>query len=363
MYENVTAEEVQRRIVSRLTTSLQTREGSFTSDVTAAAALELADIYHAMDGLEPRFYLDETSGVYIDAQAAIVGIVRKAGTRAECSITFTGKDGARVPAGTPFYTAGGAGFLLREDAVIVDGDAAGTLEAADPGADGNIAAGEITQTLRNYSGIASYTNGPAEGGTDGESDAALLSRYLERMRRPATSGNPWHYRQWANSVEGVGSSRVISKWDGPGTVKVVLADPEGRPAGAPTVERCAAYLETVRPVGPEVTTVPAGTLSLDLRASLVLDKKTTLPDVKHALEASMGRYCKALMEEAWASDVDLSLETMASRRYTVYYNRAAFLLLSIPGVLDFTEFTLNGGKQNLTVEADDVPVVGTVELA
>ncbi len=362
MYESVTAEEVQRRILSRLTTNLQTREGSFTADITAAAALELADIYHAMDGLEPRFYLEETSGMFIDRQAAVVGITRKAGTRAECAVTFTGKDGARVPAGTPFYTAGGTAFLLREDAVVVNGSAAGTLEAAEPGADGNIAAGEITQTLRNYSGIESYTNGPAEGGTDAESDAALLARYLERMRRPATSGNPWHYRQWANSVEGVGYTRVISKWDGPGTVKTVLADPEGRPAGAPSVERCAAYLETVRPVGPEVTTASAGALSLDVRASLVLDRGTALPDVKRVLEASLSRYCRTLMEEAWASDVDLSLETMEGRRYTVYYNRSAFLLLSVPGVLDFTEFTLNGGKQNLIVEADAVPVVGTVEL-
>ena len=77
MYEDMTPEKIRKRILSRLTTDLQTREGSFTYDVIAAAAEEISEAYHSLDALVPAFYVDETSGPYIDKQAGIVGVVRK----------------------------------------------------------------------------------------------------------------------------------------------------------------------------------------------------------------------------------------------------------------------------------------------
>ena len=107
MYEALTVEQIKTNILNRLTTNLQTREGSYTNDVISAAAAEVAACYHSMDALVPSFYLDETSGAYIDRQAAVVGIARKEGSAAACVIRFTGSDGAQVPAGTPFYTGRG----------------------------------------------------------------------------------------------------------------------------------------------------------------------------------------------------------------------------------------------------------------
>lgn len=112
MFEDMTPEKIRKRILARLETNLQTREGSFTNDIIAAAAAELSECYHSLDALVPAFYVDETSGPYIDKQAATVGIFRKAGTEAECTLLLAGAEGAQVPAGTPFYTAAD-GFLER----------------------------------------------------------------------------------------------------------------------------------------------------------------------------------------------------------------------------------------------------------
>ena len=223
MFEELTEEQVKARITGRLNTHLLTGEGSFTGDVIAALAVEICSCYHAMDGLTGMFYVDETSGAYIDKQAAVVGITRKAGTAASCTLTVTGTDGAEIPAGTPFYTAAGLAFYLDGAVTVSDGTGAGTLTAAEPGAAYNIGEGEIVSTLKNYSGISGYTNGAASGGTDPETDEALVARYYARMRRSPTSGNAYHYQQWAGEVDGVGYARVISKWAGAGTVKVLLA--------------------------------------------------------------------------------------------------------------------------------------------
>ena len=363
MYERITVEGIKAGILGRLKTDLDKREGSQTNDEISAISAELAEAYHSMDALVPAFYLDETSGAYIDKQAAVVGIVRKAGAKASCVITFTGTDGASVPAGTPFYTAAGLAYYLEEAVVIAGGTASGTLTAAEPGDGYNIGAGEITQTLRNYSGISGYANEAATGGTDPETDAALLARYLERMRRTPTSGNPYHYQSWANSVDGVGASRVISKWNGAGTVKVVLAGADMEPASEATVAACAAYIEKQRPVGAAVTAVAAQAKKMAITAAVSIDGTTTKSDVQTALAAAVTAYLRELTASAFADNVDLQLETLADKTYTVLYNRIAFLLLSIPGVVDYTTLQVSGGTANITVPADAVPVLTGVTVS
>lgn len=243
MFEDMTPEKIRGRILGRLKTDLQTREGSFTNDLIAAAAEEISEAYHSLDALIPAFYVDETSGPYIDKQAGTVGIVRKAGTKARCGVTFTGADGAAIPAGAVYYTASGLAFYLEAPVTLRDGTGEGMLLAAEPGDAYNIAAGEIVTALRNYSGVSGFANRAADGGADPETDGALLGRYLERMRKPATSGNPWHYQRWAKEVEGVGAARIVSKWNGPGTVKVIVADQDLQPATAAAVSACAAHIE------------------------------------------------------------------------------------------------------------------------
>lgn len=362
MFEDITPEKIRKRILARLKTDLQTREGSFTNDVIAAAAEEISEVYHSLDALLPAFYLDETSGPYIDRQAGTVGLVRKAGTAASCAVVFEGSDGASIPAGAVYYTASGLAFYLKDPVTIRDGSGAGTLAAAGVGEAYNIAAGEITAALRNYSGVAAYSNAAADGGTDPETDGALLTRYLERMRKPATSGNPWHYQRWAKEVDGVGAARVVSKWNGPGTVKVIAADQDLLPAAEAAVEACRVHIEAERPVGPAVTVEAAGALEIAVEASVTLDGTVSPGSVRTALGEAVRAYFKNLAAAAFSGNVDLQFETMEAGKYEVLFNRIAFLLLSIPGVLDYTALKLNGRAANLTVPADKLPVLAEVTV-
>lgn len=362
MFEDLTVEGIKQRILGRMNTTLQTREGSFANDVISAVAAEICECYHSMDALIPAFYLDETSGLYIDKQAEAVGVTRKAGTTASCAITFTGTDGAQIPEGTPFYTASGVGFVLREAVTIRDSTAQGTLVAEQEGDAYNIGAGEIVSTLRNYSGIASYFNAAATGGSDPETDEALLGRYLERMRRTATSGNPYHYQLWASQVSGVGAARVLSKWNGAGTVKVILADPNMEPPGEDIVKACTAHIDEQRPVGPEVTVEAAQPQQIAVTATVTIDGTTSAETVQTTLEAAVRTYLMEVASRAFVDNIDLQFDTLEEKAYTVLYNRIAFLLLSIPGVIDYTVLTVNDGDTNISVPADSLPVLTEVTV-
>jgi len=362
VFEDVTPEKIRKRILARLETDLQTREGSFINDIIAAAAEEISEVYHSLDALLPAFYVDETSGPYIDKQAGTVGIVRKEGTAARCVVRFTGTDGASIPAGAVYYTVSGLAFYLENAVTVRDGDGTGTLIASEVGDAYNIAAGEIVTALRNYGGVSGFTNEAAEGGTDPETDKALLARYLERMRRPATSGNPWHYQRWAKEVEGIGAARVVSKWNGPGTVKVIVADQEFRPAAEEAAAACAAHIRAERPVGPEVTVEAASALEVTVEAAVALDGFVSAGSVQAALEEAVGEYLRSLAAAAFGGNIDMQFEAMEAGNYEVLYNRIAFLLLSIPGVVDYTSLKLNGGGENLTIPADALPVLTGVTV-
>ena len=93
------------------------------------------------------------------------------------------------------------------------------VEAEDIGDKYNILAGYINTlpvAVRDVTGVANDT--AFIGGAEAETDEELIDRLLLRLRTPATSGNAYHYLQWALEVEGVGNAKVFPLDNGPGTV-------------------------------------------------------------------------------------------------------------------------------------------------
>ena len=338
MFEDITPESIKAAILAEAGESLETREGSFLDSMAGPAALEIWKVYQAMNAVVSIAFVDESSGGYLDLEGAKYGITRKPGTRARCAMTLTGTAGATVPAGTVFVTPGGLEFALTEAVVLTGSGDAGTAEAAEVGSAYNVEAGELSQMAATLPGLSSWSNGPAAGGTDPESDGALYERIHAYLSRPATSGNAYHYEQWALEVAGVGAARVFPLWNGAGTVKVVLVDGGMEPA---TISA-----EAERPIGAAVTVAAAAPLSINVTAAVTLDGSAPLSQVKTEFEATLDTY---LMELAFSAS-------------TLRYNQVAYLLLSIPGVSDFTALTINGGTGNVSIGDEQVPVKGTVTL-
>jgi uncharacterized phage protein gp47/JayE len=95
----------------------------------------------------------------------------------------------------------------------------------------------------------------------GETDAALLARLLEYIRRPPAGGNRYDYVKWAQAVQGVASALCIPTGQGPGTVDVViLADPVTTGSEIPAaglLEAVYAYIIDLHPAASLMTRVLA----------------------------------------------------------------------------------------------------------
>lgn len=348
MYENQTYDAIMARLLAAVPDTLDKREGSFIWDALSPAALELAQLYIQLDLVMQYGFAQTTYGQYLDYRAGEHGLARKEATKATGQVTITGSSGTVVPAGSLLATGAGVQFeTLAEVTIGETGSITTDVRAVEAGTRGNVPAATITVIPVSIAGVTAVTNmSSTTGGTDQETDAALLERLLEKVRTPATSGNIAHYLQWAKSVSGVGDAKIFPLWNGNGTVKVVIIDGNKQPAEPEIVTNVANYIEEVRPIGATVTVESATALNIDVTANLSLAPEAVLADVKAAFEFALVSY----------------LQQIAFKQSYVSYAQVGSLLLDTPGVLDYSDLTLNSGTGNVAIGDTQVAVKGTVTL-
>ena len=367
LFESESPEVILERVLGRMETDLQTREGSWAYDQAAPLATEIWRAMMTLDELVEAFYVNERSGPYLDAHARLFALSRREGAAACAGIEFFGRDGTDIPRDTAFFTEDGREYRLQSSlpVTIQGGRAKGVLTAVAVGGRYNTGPGEIVRIMRTIPGLERFEVEAAAGGADPEADAALFARLDEKRKRPPTSGNEAHYREWALSVDGVGEARVVRCWAGPGTVKVVIAGYDHKPVDGAIVTACAAYIETQRTAGASVTVVSAKAVPVDVAARVILTSAASRAAVESAFTALLDGYLTrtAFAGSAAAALLDGRLTPAAAASSTVYAHRVEALLMSVEGVVDYSGLTINGKPENLVLDMDSVPVVGEVSLA
>ena len=346
MYEDLTPEYIKADILGDIELA-DTREGSYTNTLVSPVAYEIWKAYKALNSVIPMVYIDETSGPFIDIKAGGYGIRRKPGKNASANVRFIGEAGVVIPSGKVFLTADSLQYTLEDEAVIIGGVADGVLTAAETGEKYNVPAGAISRQLINTVGLEQVISEAAEGGTDTETDAAYVKRYYDYLRRPATSGNTAHYLQWAKEVDGINDAKVIPLWNGNGTVKVLIVGARNQPVDESIVTNAFEHIESVRPIGADVTVESAAGKQINVSAAVVLRPSADIVTVGEAFTQALGAY----------------LERIAFDEYIVVYNRIGYILLDTHGVVDFTSLLVNGGMVDIAISGNEVPVIGNIEVA
>lgn len=364
MFEDRTRDNIKAEMLEDIQTStgLTALEGGFADHVLGPVSVKLEEAYGALRGLLAILTIDETSGGLIDLAAGNLGLARKEGSKAYAALTLQGTPGAMIPAGTVFLTDGGLEFSLDAD-VTLDGNGTGkgyiTAEAV--GAAYNIKPGELTRMYVNRNDLESFSNDGAVGGADPESDKSLSERVDAKLQTPATSGNPAHIREWAMEVDGVTYAKVVSLAHGNGTVGVTLVGENLAAVDQAIVTAVAENINTKRPVGIEAAPYvqSAVPLPVNITAAPKLDAGVTPSAVIQTLRETLEKHFAVLVETKYKRNYEGPEE---DEPYTLSYNRVATMLMTTPGVLDYTTLTINGAAENLTIAPDQVPVLGEVSV-
>lgn len=347
MYENQTEEVIKQRMLDRISTDIDKSEGSFTYDAVSPVSGELAQTYIDLDSVLKRVFAQTASGEYLERRAAEFGVSRKQGTKATGIVRIEGSAGVVIPQGTSIQTAGGLLYKTTVAATITGSSVEVNVEAAVIGTMYNVPADTVKKLPTQIIGVTAVTNpNPITGGTDVETDAELLTRLLIKSQTPTASGNANEYKLWALSINGVGDVKIFPLWNGNGTVKVVLINTNKQPADSGLVTQVLNYINSVRPIGATVTVISASALNINISVTVTRDSAYTLSQVTTNITAKLTEYLKSI----------------AFKSAYVSYAQLGNAILDSAGVIDYSGLTVNSGTANISIGAEQTPVLGTVSV-
>lgn len=346
----MTYEEILQRMLDRVPDDVDKREGSIIYNALAPAAFELAQMHIELDTVLEIVFANTSSGEYLDKRCAEMGIARKQATKA----IRKGEFDTSIPIGAKF----GIENLVFTVSENIDGFNY-KLECQTTGEIGNTPFGALLPIDYVEGLTTAAISDVLVPGEDTETDESLLARFNTRVQKSSTSGNVYHYLEWANEVSGVGAAKVVPKWNGDNTVKVIIVGADMQPASSILVDEVQAYIDPnaeglgngEAPIGAMCTVVTAASTAINVTADI---SGTTAVNVTDNFTQALNDYFKTLVTSDW--------QTKDS--YVVSYAKIGSLLLdsiTLAAGTDYSNLLINGATQNILLTSD-IPSVGTVSL-
>lgn len=401
MYENITYEELVKRMMDRALASnknLDSREGSILWLAEAPAAVELQNLYIALDNVLKETFADTASRDYLILRARERGLTPLPATAAVLEMTITPatltlKMGERFSIGELNY------FVSKEVGGGVYEITCETLGEIGNEYGPTVIPIEYVEGLETCQITARLIPGEDEEDTE-----VFRQRYFDSLNLQAFGGNRADYLQKVNAIPGVGGVKVYRAWNSDiapatlippeeaeawidslpqlppniavwlqtvfqagknklltvgGTVKLVIIDSTFLPPSSTLVDQVQTAIDPtqnagegvgIAPIGHVVNVFPVTGETINLSFALYYQREWSWEDVKAYVEEAVNGYFKELAK-SWADSTEpliIRISQIESR------------LIDITGILDVAQTKINGEAANYTLPADTIPILGTL---
>lgn len=357
VYESQTFEAILKRMLDRVPNDVDKREGSIIYDALAPAAAELAQMYMELEINKNLSYADTSSGEFLERRTAEFGVTRRSATVAIRKGLFYGKDGHQVEVeiGSRFSISN---LIYSVTSEIASGGY--VLHCQQRGVAGNQPFG-LMIPLEYIDGLVrAELSDVLVPGAEEESDDSLRQRFFNAVNEKPFAGNIAAYKQMIGGMSGVGGVKVYPAWAGGGTVKcTIIASDHSQPSQT-LINEVQTAVDPIKnsgqglgfaPIGHSVTITAASGVQIDVVTSLALAAGTTVPMIQQDIEEVINDYLLSLREQ-W-KDQD---------RLTVRISQIEARILSVSGIVDVMNTTLNGAATNVELLPEELPVPGVVMI-
>lgn len=204
--------------------SYNTSTGSFARDIITSCAIEMVkeeDDYS--EQLDKRL-LDTATGTDLDIAGADKALVRKEAVKATGQVKITGVNGSIIKKGYIVINSSTATeYEILEEKTIENISTTVKIQCTKVGIVGNCEVGQINKFGEEYTGLSKVENlENITNGKDTETDEEFRTRALNYIQKPRISWNQYVFEDKAKEVEGVEHSHCIPRFNGAGTVKLVI---------------------------------------------------------------------------------------------------------------------------------------------
>ena len=344
----MSVETIHQKILNNTNDNFDKSLGSWTYDIEKAVAIELNEHVVLTDDIIDKINIENLTG---DELTRFIfqrtGVMRVAATKASGTVLIKATNATVVNVGDLFAADDVFYEATETTTITAPGQYRINVQAVEFGSGGNVPVGAINAFPTTLVNVATVTNESAfENGFPEETDASLRQRYYDKLQRPGKAGNKYHYREWAQSVAGVGKVKVFPRWDGPLTVKVAVLDVDNELASTQLITDVFDYIETERPFGADVTVVTGEALEIDVSATFTFKNGYAFAQVEAFIKEKLTAYFKTI-----AFDEDLTYISQA---------QIGRELLSVEGIEDYANLTLNGSTGNIPISEIQVPTIRNV---
>ena len=401
MYEAQTYESILARMLQKalsINSNLDTREGSLVWYGDAPAAVELQNLYIALDTVLNETFADTATRPYLILRAAERGLSPQPASPAILQMAITPTT-LFLPLNTRF-SIGELNYYVSADRG--SGNYELTCETA--GEAGNNYTGTVIP-IEYVDGLETCKiTSVLVPGEDEEDTELFRQRYLNSLNAQAFGGNQIDYIEKVNAIPGVGGVKVYRAWNGDlkpanmippkeaeawieglsgvpepvklwldtvyaaaknnmftvgGTVTLVVINSTFTVPSPTLVEQVQTAVDPLQNAGEGVGIAPIGHVvrvegvqeeTVDLGFALYYQRGWSWEDVSgYVTEAINGYFLE--LAQSWA-DQDEAL--------VVRISQIESRLLGITGILDIANTTINEKAANHTLALDHIPVLGSL---
>lgn len=360
MWEDQDESTILSRMLARVSSDIDKREGSIIYDASMPAAIEFMLLYASLDYFLQNTFGDTAEREYLIEIAKERGLSPYEASYAEGNAVFTPED-IVVPVGNR--------FSYDEVNYVVISTAAGTarLQCETAGTAGNMPAGSIVP-IDYVAGLkTAYWEGVIVPGEDEEDTESFRERYLASFNRQAYGGNIQDYKEKVNAIAGVGGVKVYPVWNGGGTVKIVFMTSEYKPPEEEFVDEVQTALDPtqnqgiglgIAPIGHTVTVEGAQNSAINIGLNVTFDNGS-FSDYEASIDSVIDDYFEEL-NSTWEDTQRVSADVYENSGLIVRISQIESRILDIDGVSDISHTTLNGEEENLQLGVDELAVRGEV---
>jgi uncharacterized phage protein gp47/JayE len=385
-------------MLDRVSNKLDKRESSLIYDTHSATAWEMQILYIELEALVSNSYGDTAAREFLILLCGDRGITPKAATSAVLKGEFTP---ASIDVTGKRFNIGEINYVVTEK--IADGQYQVQCESV--GVIGNQYLGDMIP-IEYIDGLqtAALTEVLIPG-EDEEDTEVLRQRYFDSFSERTFGGNKEDYIENVRKINGVGALKVTRNWNSDirpaelipaekvttwyksvistldadvalwlskvymaavekkltvgGTVLITIVDSDDYGEATSTLvnavqeeldpELYAGEGSGLAPIGHVVTVKSAAPVTVQVKITLTFDEGYNWSNLGNSITTAVDSYLLEL-RKGWADS-----------SYTVVrISQIESRILAIKGVTDIADTKINGSANNLTLGADEIPVIGGV---
>lgn len=353
MFDDRLFDIIMGEMMSTFGADVRTDEGSLAYNACAKIAQKIEEVYGDMLLLNDNLLVDTMDLAHLIAYAGERGIAYNYATAPVVKGVFNQAIdyGERLSCGNYVYFARDkiADFVYK-------------LECSTAGTEANTNFGALSPVdyIDNY--LGGTITEIITAGTDNEDQEAFRKRIIKSFEAVAFGGNRADYRKFINELVGVGGCKPIRRAPDSSWINVYIVNEQNHVPSLELVNEVQTAVDPTEnsgagdglaPICHSVKIFPAEGVNINVSAHITFDVgysvDTSLEAIKEAIKLYLEYLCST-----WEG---LDLSSMQVRIAQIEAR-----ILSVEGVVDVTNLTINGASSNVSLTYSQIPVLGGVVI-